>query len=87
MSINELARIKRWHVDHKAQRPLEYHLWDAMLTLWVMGWVGILPALLFNPWILVACALGASAPSLYVHYRLLAHQRHTLRCDWAERSC
>ncbi len=83
MSINELARIKRWHVAHKAQHPLEYHTWDAMLTLWLMGWVGILPAVVLNPWILLACALCTSAPSLYVRYRVQAHHRHTLRCDWA----
>jgi hypothetical protein len=84
MSINELARIKRWQVAHKAQHPLEYHTWDAMLTLWLMGWVGILPALIFSEWILLACALGIGAPGLYVHYRVQAHQRHTLRCDWGE---
>jgi hypothetical protein len=83
MSIDELARIKRWHVAHKAQHPLEYHAWDIMLTLWMMGWVGTLPALIFSEWLLLACALGMSAPNLYVHYRVLAHRRHTLRCDWA----
>lgn len=83
MSIDELARIKRWHVAHRAQHPLEYHIWDAMLTLWLMGWVGILPALIFDEWMLLACAVGIGAPSLYVHYRVLAHHKHTLRCDWA----
>jgi hypothetical protein len=40
--------------------------------------------LIFSEWILLACALGIGAPGLYVHYRVQAHQRHTLRCDWAE---
>ena len=29
MTLEELQRIKQWHVDHKADHPLEYHLWDA----------------------------------------------------------
>ncbi len=43
MTLNELQRIKQWHVHHRQDHPLEYHLWDAMLTLWLMGWVGWLP--------------------------------------------
>jgi hypothetical protein len=82
MGLNELQRIKRWHVAHRADHPLEYHLWDAMLTLWMMGWVGILPVVTLNAWLLPLCALGISAPQLYVHYRVQAHSQHTLRCDW-----
>jgi hypothetical protein len=82
MSINELERIKRWHVAHRAQQPLEYHTWDAMLTLWVMGWVGLCPVLLYNPWLLPLCAVGIGAPDMYVHLRQRAHQRCSLRCDW-----
>ena len=36
MTLNELQRIKQWHVAHKADHPLEYHLWDLVLTLWVL---------------------------------------------------
>lgn len=39
MTLEELQRIKQWHVDHKADHPLEYHLWDAVLTFWLRGWV------------------------------------------------
>ena len=43
MSINELQRIKQWHVAHRHDHPLEYHLWDLMLIGWVMGLIGLLP--------------------------------------------
>ena len=44
MNLSELQRIKQWHVAHKQTHPLEYQTWDAMLTLWLIGWVGWLPA-------------------------------------------
>ena len=47
MTLEELQRIKQWHVDHKADHPLEYHLWDAVLTFWLrVGWVGFPPTCL-----------------------------------------
>jgi hypothetical protein len=83
MKLAELQRIKRWHVAHRGDHPVEYHLWDAVLTLWVMGWVGWLPAYAFEQlWGLPLCALAAAAPSLYVGWRLKAHRAHKLRCDW-----
>ena len=63
MKLAELQRIKQWHVAHRAEHPLEYHLWDAMLTLWVMGWVGWLPAYAFEQfWSMPLCALAMAAP-------------------------
>jgi hypothetical protein len=57
MKLAELQRIKQWHVAHRAEHPLEYHLWDAVLTLWVMGWVGWLPAYAFEQfWSMPLCA-------------------------------
>jgi hypothetical protein len=83
MTLNELQRIKQWHVAHRADHPVEYHLWDAILTLWVMGWVGFLPAYAFGDfWILLLCALAVAAPSIYADWRLKAHRKHKLRCDW-----
>ena len=67
MTLNELQRIKQWHVAHRADHPIEYHLWDAILTLWVMGWVGFLPAYAFEQfWTLPLCALAIAAPGMYV---------------------
>ena len=83
MTVNDLARIKKWHIAHRATHPLEYHLWDAMLTLWLVGWVGMLPAYAFEQlWALPLCLLGMSSPNLYVAWRNRAHQARRLRCDW-----
>lgn len=83
MTLDELQRIKQWHVDHRSSHPVEYHLWDGMLTLWLMGWVGWVPALAFEQlWPLPLCLLAMAAPSLYVTWRFKAHRRHRVRCDW-----
>lgn len=83
MSLTELQRIKQWHVAHRADHPVEYHLWDAMLTLWLMGWVGWIPAFAFGAlWATPLCMAAMFAPTLYVTWRLKAHRARRLRCDW-----
>jgi hypothetical protein len=83
MSLDELQRIKQWHVDHRSDHPVEYHLWDAMLTLWLMGWVGWLPAFAFEAmWAAPLCMTAMFAPTLYVAWRGKAHRARRLRCDW-----
>ena len=83
MNLNELQRIKQWHVQHRGEHPLEYHLWDGMLTLWVMGWVGWVPAWAFDQlWSTPLCAAAMFAPTLYVAWRAKAHRAQRLRCDW-----
>ena len=83
MSLNELQRIKQWHVNHRTDHPLEYQVWDAMLTIWVMGWVGWLPAYAFELlWATPLCVLAMAAPSLYTAWRNKAHRQRKLRCDW-----
>lgn len=84
MTLDEIHRIKMWHVAHRRDHPVEYHLWDGILTIWLMGWVGWLPALAFGAvWAAPLLIAGNMAPSLYVAWRMRAHQRHRLRCDWA----
>ena len=83
MDIAGLQRIKRWHVSHQQDRPLEYHAWDAMLILWLMGWVGWIPALAFGAfWSVPLLVAGMFAPTLYVAWRAKAHRERRLRCDW-----
>jgi hypothetical protein len=87
MTLDELQRIKKWHVAHKGSHPIEYHLWDAMLTLWLMGWVGLLPAYAFHAfWTLPLCTVAMFAPTLYVQWRMRAHRLQKLRCDWLVRA-
>ena len=83
MTLTELQRIKHWHVVHRLEHPLEYHLWDSMLTLWMVGWVGWLPSYVFELlWAMPLCMLSMAAPSLYTAWRNKAHREHRVRCDW-----
>ena len=68
MTLNELQRIKQWHVAHKADHPLEYHLWDLVLTVWMLGWVGWFPIIAF--WRAVDCA---AVPDGYLRAQPLCH--------------
>jgi hypothetical protein len=83
MTLDDLQRIKKWHVAHRHTHPVEYQTWDLMLMFWVMGWVGWLPAYAFDAlWGVPLCVLAMAAPSLYVTGRLKAHRARRLRCDW-----
>lgn len=83
MTLDELQRIKQWHVAHRAEHPLEYQLWDGVLTLWLMGWVGWLPTCAFGQaWAAPLCLAGTLLPGAYVRWRERAHRARKLRCDW-----
>lgn len=83
--LTELQRIKKWHVAHRGEHPLEYHLWDTVLTMWLMGWVGWLPAFVLDAcWALPLCAVAILVPRLYVNWRQQAHIKQRLRCDWVD---
>lgn len=85
MTLDELQRIKQWHLAHKEDHPLEYHLWDLILTIWVLGWVAWLPAVAFgHEWIALMCLSGLLVPGRYVRWRTRAHQQQRLRCDWID---
>ncbi len=83
MNLRQMSTLKRWHVAHREQAPLEYHAWDAVLTLWLLGWMGLPPALLLHwLWAVVLCLPLFLAPPAYVRLRAGLHARGTLRCDW-----
>ncbi len=83
MTLQQMSTLKRWHVDHREQAPVEYHTWDAMLTCWLIGWMGVAPALVLHwLWALPVCAALFLAPRLYVRLRTRLHRRGALRCDW-----
>lgn len=83
-SLDELQRIKRWLVAHHEQHPMEMAVFDSVLALWVMGWVGMLPAVVFGQVLaLPLCWALTCVPQLYIGWRVAAHQRQRLRCDWA----
>lgn len=83
MKLDDLQRIKMWHVGHRSTHPVEYHLWDMMLMLWMAGWIGWLPVLvLHSTWAIPLCVLAIAAPDLYTAWRVRAHRLHRVRCDW-----
>lgn len=85
LTLVDLQRIRLWHLEHRLDHPLECQSWDLMLSLWLMGWVGWLPAFaleMSGAWPL--CLLASGAPELYVRWRRRAHQRARLRCDWLD---
>lgn len=83
LSLAELQRIKRWHVAHRHDHPLEYQLWDLMLIGWLMGLIGLLPVtLLWGWWAAPLCAMAFLLPTAYVAWRAKAHALGLMRCDW-----
>jgi hypothetical protein len=85
MNLDALQRIKRWHVAHQKDHPIEYQTWDAMLTLWLIGWVGWIPAFAFDAlWAAPLLVLSMAAPTMYVGWRARAHRARRLRCDWIQ---
>ena len=83
MTLHQLSQLKQWHTAHRAQAPLEYHAWDAVLTLWLMGWMGLPAALLLGQgWQLLACTALCFAPGVYCTLRRTLHTQIKLRCDW-----
>jgi len=85
LGVKRLQRIKIWMRAHEESNALEYEAFDAVLTLWLIGWVGIVPCLILQQWwLLPLCWLALKTPALYVNWRVAAHTKGTLRCGWIE---
>ena len=83
MTLDELQRIKQWQVRHRREHPVESEAWDMMLMLWLVGWVGWIPAFTFDAlWTAPLLVVAMSAPTMYVAWRTRAHRARRLRCDW-----
>ena len=83
MTLQQLAAVKRWHQSHLRGHAVEYQVWDAVLTCWVLGWVGVPAAVVLAPKAgLAACALLSCVPEFYLWLRRRLHRRGVLRCDW-----
>jgi len=83
MTLDQFHALKLWHTRHRREHPLEKGTWEAILTLWMMGWVGIPPALLLGAgWTALVCLALLFLPGAYVKWRTRLHQAGRLRCDW-----
>ena len=85
ITLAQMQRLKNWHVGQSGAHRLERAVWEAVLTAWVLGWVGWLPAYAFEaPWAYPLCLLGIFMPRFYVNWRARAHGLGRLRCDWLD---
>lgn len=87
LSLSELQRLRHWREmqrEHRQHR-LECAAWEAVLTLWVLGWTAWLPALALGWGLLIPlCVAGILMPQTYAYLRARAHAVGRLRCDWLE---
>lgn len=88
MTLHQMKRIHQWHQSHRDEHPLEYLLWDSVLTLWLMGWIGWLPAFALDDavWAAPLCVTGMFLPHTYTRWRARAHRQQRVRCDWLDLS-
>ena len=83
MTLGQFQSLKLWHSHHSRTQPLEKNTWEAVLTLWMMGWAGVPAAMLLGlVWAQAACLLLIFLPRVYVGWRARLHRRGRLRCDW-----
>ena len=83
MTLNQLSAMKAWMVANRPGQPVEYHAWDVVLTLWLVGWMGA-PAfiVLGELWAELGCVALFFAPHAYLWLRSRLHQQQRVRCDW-----
>lgn len=85
VTLAQMQRLTKWHAAQRKACPLEKSVWDAVLTIWLMGWIGWMPAFALEAaWAYPLCLLGIFAPRLYVDWRLRSHRMQRLRCDWVD---
>jgi hypothetical protein len=85
MTLEQLHRLRLWHLRHGREQPLEKHIWDMVLTFWLTGWVGTPTALVLHAgWAIALCPAMVFLPGSYVALRRRLHSSQVVRCDWIE---
>lgn len=83
MTLQQYHSLKVWYRRHWRRHPVEKNLWEAILTLWVFGGVGLPAALLLDEsWAAVTCLVLLFLPGRYVALRTRLHHSGLMRCDW-----
>ena len=83
MTLHQFQELKLWHQRQGHRHSIERALWDTVLTLWMLGWIGIPTTfLLHSGWAEAACFGVLFLPNLYVAVRRRLHNKRRLRCDW-----
>ena len=83
MRLQQYQELRIWHLREGRRHPVERTVWDTVLTLWMLGWVGSPTAFLVNAGGLECAGICAIfLPGIYVAIRRLLHRKRLLRCDW-----
>ncbi|MEY8875023.1 MAG: hypothetical protein AB9M60_00825 [Leptothrix sp. (in: b-proteobacteria)] len=85
MTLRQLHVFKQWHLSHHHRHALELAICDAVLALWLTGWV-LLPLMTLLgewPW-LPGSLLLTLVPAGYLGLRHRLHRAGRLRCDWLD---
>jgi hypothetical protein len=83
VTLTQFQDLKAWHLRHWREQPLEKHLWDAVLTVWLIGWVGgPVSLVLQHPSLAAGSLMLLCLPNGYVALRRRLHITRRLRCDW-----
>ena len=85
ITLAQMESVKNWHAAHRRAFSVEREVWEAVLTAWLIGWIGWMPAYALEAtWAYPLCLLSMFAPRLYVNWRARAHRLQRLRCDWLD---
>lgn len=85
MSLHQLSLIKRWLRLHPRGHAVELQAWDMVLTVWLMGMLGVPVTLMLDtPQWLAVCLPAYLMPEMYSAARVRLHRRGVLRCDYQE---
>ena len=83
LTLARLQRINNWHKAHPDAHAVERQVWDAVMMLWVIGWIAWVPGWIFGAaWVYPLCLFGLLAPKIYIRLRAMAQKRGHLRCEW-----
>jgi hypothetical protein len=83
MTLTQFQDLKAWHLRHWREHPLEKQLWDGVLTVWLIGWVGgPVSLVLQHPALAAGCLMLLCLPNRYVALRRRLHIAQRVRCDW-----
>ena len=83
MTLHQYHELRLWHLRHWRRHPVEKNVWELVLTIWLMGWVGAPTAfILHSGWAETACLSVLFLPGLYVGLRRRLHRHGLLRCEW-----
>jgi hypothetical protein len=81
VTLEQFHAIRHWHQGHFC--PIEKQVWDAVVTLWVSGWMAIPVVFLIGRPLLAGAGIVAwFLPGAYVVVRRRLHRAAWLRCDW-----